>query len=221
LKKLALSQILPRPLSLNRLVAFHTGPTPPPKLAAALAAAAPELLKTGTFTATVSTSAAPATAVRFFGAASKVGDAAAQGVARYLLLAGRKVHTLPAVGTTDEDEAPALATLIKAFVTDPEAAGAAGEEVPLPTAGRGASAAGGVAGLVAAATAAASAAIAKLPPPVQARLAEFGAVLAAKGVDPARAGLAGAGLVAALAVGALAGGGGAPAPRRTTRRKRD
>jgi len=189
-------------------------------------ALAPDAAKDHTFCAIVGTGSGPATAARFFGSASPLEEAAAAGIARYLLLADRAVHVLPAVGTTAEDEAPALVTLLKAFMADPEAAGAAAAPVPAAPSGGGAGAANAAA---ASALAAASDALARLksalPIPVQACLATAGEALAARGVDPAKAGLAGVGLVVALLLGVAGGargGGEAPPPRRATRRaKRD
>jgi hypothetical protein len=203
--------------SLPRLVAFHTGTHPAPKLATALADLAPALAKTSTFIATVGTGSGGGarTAARFFGSAAAVEETAAKhGVARYVLLADRKAHVLPAVGTAREDEAPALRTLLGSFAADPDAAGAPAVEVPPPSAGAGG---GGVNGGVAAA---ASAAYAALPPSLQARLDGVGAALAAKGVDPAKAGAAGAGLAAVVVVGALAGGRGGSAQARGGGRRR-
>jgi len=188
-------------------------------------ALAPDAAKDHTFCAIVGTSSGPATAARFFGSASPLEEAASAGIARYLLLADQAVHVLPAVGTTAEDEAPAVVTLLKAFMADPEAASATAAPVPAAPSG-GAGAANAAA---ASALAAASDALARLksalPTPVQARLATAGEALAARGVDPAKAGLAGVGLVVALLLGAAGGargGGGASPPRRATRRaKRD
>lgn len=203
----------------TRLVAFHAGAAPPAKLAAALADLAPALAKSATFIATVGTGAGGArTAARFFGgsAAAAVEEAADKhGVARYALLADRKVHVLPAVGTAREDGAPALKTLLAAFVADPDAAGAPAVDVPAPPSALGA---GGV-------SAAAHAVYGSLPPSVQARLDAVAAALADRGVDPAKAGAAGAGLAVVLVAGALGGrgggGGGAQARGGAGRRKRE